>query len=272
MSSALDVQVRHQIGRFDLDVAFSAGEELTVLFGPSGAGKSLTMAAIAGLIRPDFARVELRDRLVADSDSHLHVPTRQRRIGFVFQDALLLPHRTVLDNVALAVRTRKRHLRRTRAHELLIEVGAGELADRRPGTLSGGQRQRVALARALAGEPQLLLLDEPFSALDLNTRRRLRALVRELAQRHQLPTLLITHDHDEARELAERIVIYNAGRVVDVQEGDAIATLLQPLDEDTAGLRDELLQSRTEIKRLQAELDQLRRGQPKLTPTRRDTL
>lgn len=260
MSGVLDVGVRHKIGRFSLDVAFTADESLTVVFGPSGAGKSLTIAAIAGLIKPNYAHVTLRDRILADSPSRVHVPTRHRRVGFVFQDALLLPHRTVLDNVALAVRDRKRARRRESARDLLGEVGAAELADRRPGTLSGGQRQRIALARALAGEPRLLLLDEPFSALDLDTRRMLRSLVRELVDHHRIPTILITHDHDEALELADRIIVYDAGRVIDVRDGEAIADVLRPNDAATevVWLREELARATAENQWLRQQFQERR--------------
>src|SRR5271154_6983216 len=180
MTAALEVAVARHIGEFDLDVAFTVESGMSVLFGPSGAGKSLTLALIAGLIRPDTGTIVINGDVVTDCARHIHVSTQRRRIGMVFQDGLLLPHRSVLDNVALAVRqTRGRRARRAVARSWLERVGAEGFANRRPGSLSGGQRQRVALARGLAGDPALLLLDEPLSALDSAVRRELRGLIRE---------------------------------------------------------------------------------------------
>ena len=179
VTAALEVAVVRQIGEFELDVAFTAESGILVLFGPSGAGKSLTLALIAGLIRPDTGTITINGHIVTDCAERIHVSTQDRRIGMVFQDGLLLPHRSVLDNVALAVRQSSgRRARREVARSWLEQVGADELADRRPSSLSGGQRQRVALARGLAGDPALVLLDEPLSALDLTVRRELRELIR----------------------------------------------------------------------------------------------
>lgn len=141
----------------------------------------------------------------------VHLPTHQRHVGMVFQQPYLLPHRTIRSNVALAVRDTARQQRHDRADELLARVGASEFAFRRPGQLSGGQLQRIALARALAGEPRLLLLDEPFNALDLPVRRQLRTLVRELVDDTGLPSLFVTHDPDELRDLADHVLLADHG-------------------------------------------------------------
>lgn len=249
--TALTVSLQHRLDRFDLDVRFEAPPGLTVLFGPSGAGKSLTLALVAGLRRADAGLVELSGRTLFDSERGIDVPTRMRRVGFVFQDALLLPHRSVLDNVALAVRdARSRRARRDRARALLEEVGALELAGARPPTLSGGQRQRVALARALAGSPDLLLLDEPLSALDDPVRKRLRRLVREVVAGHRVPALFVTHDRDEAIELADSLVRLRSGRVEEVVPGDRVAEAL------TGGqsLERELAEAQARIDELEREL------------------
>jgi molybdate transport system ATP-binding protein len=151
---------------------------------------------------------------VTDRARRIHVSTQDRRVGMVFQEGLLLPHRTVLDNVALAVRQANgRRARRSAARSWLAQVGAAELAERRPGSLSGGQRQRVALARGLAGNPALLLLDEPLSALDLDVRRELRELIRAVTVSTGVPALLVTHDAQEAEELADVIIGYRNGQV-----------------------------------------------------------
>ena len=175
MTAALELAVARRIGEFDLDVAFTVESGMSVLFGPSGAGKSLTLALIAGLIRPDTGTITINGHVVTDCAHRTYVSTQKRRIGMVFQDGLLLPHRSVLDNVALAVRqTTGRRARRAVARSWLERVGAEGFATRRPGSLSGGQRQRVALARGLAGEPALVLLDEPLSALEAAVRLELR--------------------------------------------------------------------------------------------------
>ena len=214
MTAALEIAVYKQISRFELDVAFTVGSGVSVLFGPSGAGKSLTLGLIAGLLSPDTGTVAINGRTVTDCARHIHVSTQARRIGMVFQEGLLLPHRSVLDNVALAVRqARGRRARRAVARSWLERVGADGFSDRRPASLSGGQRQRVALARGLAGDPALVLLDEPLSALDLAVRRELRGLIREVLMSSGVPAVLVTHDVEEAEEIGDAIISYDAGRV-----------------------------------------------------------
>lgn len=218
----IELDIAHVAGDFRLEAAFAVpAEGITVLFGPSGSGKSLTLALLAGLRRPDRGRISAEGRVLDDVDARVHVSPQARRIGMVFQDALLLPHRSVVDNVALAVRDGgSRRERRDRARRSLAEVGAEALAGARPRTLSGGERQRVALARALAGDPTLLLLDEPFSALDRPVRRELGALVRQVAREHDIPALLVTHDHEELAALADRAVVFAPGRAERVLAGD----------------------------------------------------
>jgi molybdate transport system ATP-binding protein len=214
VTSALEVNVTRRIGEFDLDVAFNVESGIVVLFGPSGAGKTLTLSIIAGLLRPDTGTVTINGAVVTDCEHRVHVSTQARRVGMVFQDGLLLPHRSVLDNVALAVRqTKGRRARQAIAHTWLERVGALDLADRRPGSMSGGQRQRVALARGLAGDPDLVLLDEPLSALDAKVRGELRGLIRDVLVASGIPAVLVTHDADEANELGDVVIAYDDGRV-----------------------------------------------------------
>jgi molybdate transport system ATP-binding protein len=216
---AIDANFTARAGEFTVNVALAAQRGITVLFGPSGAGKSLTLATIAGLRRPDTGTVTINNRIVADAASGFHMRTQDRNLGVVFQDSLLLPHRSVLDNVALAVRQGNRSERRHRATDLLSDVGAAHLSEAAPIRLSGGERQRVALARALAGKPNALLLDEPFSALDYETRQTLRTLLRNLVDSTGIPTLLVTHDLDEAAQLADHTVMYADGFTTDLQPG-----------------------------------------------------
>jgi molybdate transport system ATP-binding protein len=214
MTSVLEVAMTRHIGEFDLDVAFTVETGISVLFGPSGAGKSLTLALIAGLLRPDTGTIAINGQEVTNCARHVYVSTQDRRIGMVFQDGLLLPHRTVLDNVALAVRqSRGRAAKRAVARSWLERVGADAFAERRPSSLSGGQRQRVALARGLAGDPALVLLDEPLSALDAAVRSELRTLIRKVIVASGIPAVLVTHDAVEAEELGDVVINYNEGRV-----------------------------------------------------------
>ncbi|RZQ61815.1 sulfate/molybdate ABC transporter ATP-binding protein [Amycolatopsis suaedae] len=199
-------------GTFTLDVDLSvpAGTVLAVL-GPNGAGKSTLLDGLVGLHRPDRGAVVLGGRDVTA------VPVHSRRIALLAQDAMLFPHLSVLDNVAFAPRSAGlgRATARDRARHWLSEVDAGALADRGPAQLSGGQAQRVAVARALAGEPELLLLDEPLAALDVDAARAVRGLLRRVIRAEDRCTVLVTHDPLDALTLADHVVVLDAGRVVE---------------------------------------------------------
>jgi molybdate transport system ATP-binding protein len=215
---SLHVDVRARVGSFHLDARFELPPGLTVLFGPSGAGKTRLLRLIAGLDEPAEGRITYGERTFVDRSERMTLPVHQRRIGMVFQQPYLLPHRTVEANVALTADGRTRHDRRAAARRWLERTGAAPFADRRPHQLSGGQRQRVALARALAGRPQLLLLDEPFTALDLERRRRLRRLVRGLVDETLIPTLFVTHDLQELTELADQVLLADHGTVETIED------------------------------------------------------
>lgn len=192
------------------DVSFQvANGEFVTLLGPSGSGKSTILRCIAGLEEAGSGLIEINGQNVT------HVPVQERQIGFVFQHYALFRHMSILDNVAFGPRVRGvgKKERHEKARELLHLVGLSGMEHRRPSQLSGGQRQRVALARALAPEPQLLLLDEPFGALDARLRKELRAWLRELHNRIKLTSLLVTHDQDEAFELSDRVLVVNHGKI-----------------------------------------------------------
>jgi molybdate transport system ATP-binding protein len=230
-AGTVTVDVVTVVGDFTVTAAFTTRPGITALFGPSGAGKSVTLATIAGLLRPTSGTITLYDQVVADPARGLHVRTQDRRLGMVFQHAALLPHRSPLDNVALAVRSGDRTSRRATARHWLERVHAAHLATTPTATLSGGEQQRIALARALAGEPQVLLLDEPFSALDQPTRHALRLLVRDLVDTQHLTALLVTHDLDDIVHLADRVVLYEPGHTTATHDlptdaADHIAHLL----------------------------------------------
>lgn len=216
--SALLVDVRVTVPGFTVDARFHADEGITVLSGPSGSGKSLTLAAIAGTIRPTAGTIECDGRELANADGGVHVRSQDRAVGLVYQHAALLEHRSPLDNVVLAMRGGDAATRRATAEGLLRRVGAGGLAQARTRALSGGERQRVALARALAGDPRLLLLDEPFSSLDAPSRAEMRQMVRTLVTERRIIALVVTHDQADVDALADRIVRYEPGRTVSASE------------------------------------------------------
>lgn len=216
--SALFVDVRVAVPGFAVDAKFTAGEGITVLSGPSGSGKSLTLGAIAGTTRPQSGTISCDGLVYADVAGAVHVRSQDRRVGLVYQHAALLDHRSPLDNVMLAVRNGDARSRRATAETLLQRVGAGGLARARTRALSGGERQRVALARALAGNPRLLLLDEPFSSLDAPSRTELRQLLRALVAERRVIALVVTHDQADVDALADRIVRYEPGRTVSAAE------------------------------------------------------
>jgi molybdate transport system ATP-binding protein len=214
---SLDASIRLTLGALDLDIEFTIGEgEVVALLGPNGAGKTTVLRAMAGLVPLEWGSVHLDGEVLEDTASHRYVPTEQRPIGFVFQDYLLFPHLSVLDNVAFGLRSRgmPRRVAADKALEWLDRVGLRSYARAKPSELSGGQRQRVALARALAPDPRLLLLDEPLAALDATTRAEVRRdLKRHLASFPGL-RLVVTHDPLEAMALADRLVVMENGRLV----------------------------------------------------------
>jgi len=198
---------------FTLDVTFEVAPGVTVLFGPSGAGKSRTLGCIAGIARPDRGRITLGDDVWYDAARGVDRPIHERRAAYVFQSLALFPHMTAEDNVAYGI-PRGEADRRARAVELLGKMHVPHLVGRKPRTFSGGEAQRVALARAFAMRPRVLLLDEPFSALDAAIKRDLLSEVAEQLEREAIPALVVTHDEGEARVLGDRIVLLDHGRVV----------------------------------------------------------
>ncbi len=186
--------------------------ELHALVGPSGGGKTTTLRAIAGLLRPRSGRIVCNGSVWHDAAARLFVPPQNRRVGLVFQDYALFPHLSALDNVAAALGHLPRRARAARARELLALVHLAGLENRRPAALSGGQRQRVAVARALARDPTALLLDEPFSAVDQETRRKLQRELAALRRNLRMPIVLVTHDLGEATMLADRLTVLHRGR------------------------------------------------------------
>jgi molybdate transport system ATP-binding protein len=213
-SSSLGVEIRLARGEFALDVAFDCPPGITCVMGPSGAGKSTILSAVAGLVVPDAGRIALGGELWLDRARGIDVPVHARRLAYVFQGLALFPHLTALGNVGYGMPAVARPERRAKALALLERLGVGHLARRRPRTYSGGEAQRVALARALARSPRLVLLDEPFSALDRALRAQLSTLVRELANELGVPVVHVTHSVAEARRLADQVIRIERGKIV----------------------------------------------------------
>jgi molybdate transport system ATP-binding protein len=214
--AGLVAEVALRLGTLDLDVGIEVPPgELVALLGPNGAGKTTLLKILAGLLAPDRGRVLLDGHVLDDVATGAHVPVERRPVGYVFQDYLLFPHLSALENVAFGLRSRGMHKRDARRHarEWLARVGLADHHDARPRALSGGQAQRVALARALATEPRLLLLDEPLAALDATTRLSTRRELRRQLDRYEGVRLLVTHDPLEAIALADRLVVLEEGHV-----------------------------------------------------------
>jgi molybdate transport system ATP-binding protein len=212
----LSVELRHKLRRFALDVRFALGRETLALVGPSGAGKTSVLRAISGLLRPDSGSIVLGDLVLTDTRRHVNLPPEDRAVGMVFQDGALFPHLTVAKNVAygLRPRARGRRDRDQRVTALLERFGIASLAKARPVEISGGERQRTALARAVGRSPQVLLLDEPLSALDSVTKAQVsRELSRWLGEL-RLPTILVSHDYGDVVGLADRVLVIDEGRLI----------------------------------------------------------
>ncbi len=216
-----------QASPYPLQLEFHVGSgDVIALVGPSGSGKTSTLRAIAGLSRPERGRITLGDDVWFDQAGAIFVRPERRRVGMVFQDYALFPHLRVIDNVAIAMGHVPMDVRPNAALEVLKRMGIAALALRRPRTLSGGERQRVGLARALAREPAILLLDEPFSAVDRPTRRKLKSEVSDIIRRLQIPTVLVTHDIEDILAIATRMIVIDGGRAL--AEGEPAALIARP--------------------------------------------
>ncbi len=203
-----------KLGAFDFDVAFESNAGVIALFGRSGSGKSVTIALIAGLLRPDRGHVAIDGRVLVDTEKRTFVPAHNRRIGVIYQDAQLFPHLTVRHNLMFGRWFRARSDRAIDFAAVVDTLGIGHLLTRRPGRLSGGERQRVAIGRALLSSPRVLLMDEPLAALDEQRKLEVLGLIERLRDEFKIPIVYVSHAVDEVARLASHVVVIGGGRVV----------------------------------------------------------
>jgi molybdate transport system permease protein len=213
-SASLEIHVEKALEAFNLDVGFCAGQGALGLLGASGAGKSMTLRMIAGIVAPDRGRIVLNGRVLFDSATGERIVAAQRKIGVVFQDYALFPRMTVAENVGFGLGNLKAHERRIRVQSQLERMHIAELADRYPAEISGGQRQRVAIARCMAIEPDALLLDEPFAALDPHLRRQTEEQLRETLADYNGAVIFVTHDMEEAFRFCSDLLVLDRGKVI----------------------------------------------------------
>ena len=216
-------------GGFTLQSRLTTSASRLVLFGPSGSGKTLTLRAIAGLTQPSRGHIRINGQTLYDSGRGVNLPTRKRKVSLIFQDYALFPHMSVRQNIAFGAR-RLLHPRskaiKDRVEQLIGTCGLSEVADSVPEEISGGQRQRAALARGLAAEPELVLMDEPFSALDKPLRVKMQRDVFTMLNRFKLPLVLVTHDQEEMERFAEAVAVYDKGTItaLEASNGGSIDT------------------------------------------------
>lgn len=223
-----EFQVKKRLRDFTLDTTFQvAPGEVLAIMGENGAGKTTVLRMTAGLLTPDTGTIRIDDRLLFDSGVRVDVPVEDRQIGYVFQNSAVFPHMTVRENVAFGLKARRLDAKTVddRTTEWLERLAITELADIMAGHLSGGQKQRVALARAMVTEPALLMLDEPFTALDTKNQAAVREWIRLCVREHDIPCLMVTHAIGDAEAVGDRICILEKGRIV---RQDEVAREEQP--------------------------------------------
>ena len=216
---SLIVDIHRALGSFTLDVCFEAENGVTCLLGASGCGKSFTLKCIAGIEKPDSGHIELDGVVLYDSEKHINLPPQKRQVGYLFQNYALFPNMTVRQNILCGLhREKNREEKERKLKEMLKLMQLEGLENHRPAQLSGGQQQRVALARIMVNEPRMLMLDEPFSALDAHLRDSLKIELRDMLQRFGHEVLMVTHSREEAYNMSRRIAVMDQGRLLTIKD------------------------------------------------------
>lgn len=230
----LAVKLKKRLNGFSLDVEWAIEKELTVLFGYSGAGKSLTLQMIAGLMEPAEGFVHSDEKVFFNSTMKINLPPQRRPFGYVFQNLALFPHMTVKENILYGAKGMAKDEKESRVRELIRSFSLEGLEDMFPSEISGGQKQRVAFARALMRRPDVLLLDEPFSALDNPLRIEMMDFLTDIRHEFSIPVILVTHDIFEVYTLADKIIVYSGGRIA--QTGSPSEVFNKPASPDVEKL------------------------------------
>ncbi|MDO4961266.1 MAG: ATP-binding cassette domain-containing protein [Eubacteriales bacterium] len=235
----LSVDIKKKLGEFELNIKVDTGRDVLALVGASGCGKSMTMKCIAGIERPDSGRIVLNGRVLFDSEKHIDLPPKERRVGYLFQQYALFPNMTVLQNVMAGVRKSsagKAGNAEQTARAMLERFGISDIAGKHPHEISGGQQQRTALARIMVNEPDVLLLDEPLSALDPYLRYTLAMEMKEVLESFDKEIILVSHSMDEIEILAKNMIVINRGEIV--REGSVDEVFEEPGSDYTANIID----------------------------------
>lgn len=229
----LEVSLQKKLGHFTLDTSYFVKQGVVGIIGASGSGKTITLQLLSGLIKPDYGRIVLNGHVLYDAKAHIHVPSRKRNIGYVFQNYALFPHMTVADNIAYGLNKVSSNIRLHQVTQMIERMHLKGLEDHYPSQLSGGQQQRVALARTLIKEPDLLLLDEPLSAIDNHVKSLLeKELLQIIRDNYKGIVLLVTHNIEEAYRLCDTIMVIDQGQMM--QMGPKETLIQRPLNITTA--------------------------------------
>lgn len=207
----LEVEIKKEFKNFKLDAKFSNEKGILGILGASGSGKSLSLKAIAGIIKPDYGKIILNGRVLFDKEKKINIPTKDRKVGYLFQDYALFPNMTVYENIKTGLREKKGNFEKI-INKKLEELHISHIKNSTPDMISGGEKQRAALARILVNEPEILLLDEPYSAIDGYLRWSIELEVRKIIEEYKIPTLFVSHDRDEIYRMCDNIVIMSKGK------------------------------------------------------------